>query len=57
MNLLDKIILFLSAIIYHYRKKLFKNSQKKITLRVYAEKDTGNRQNISYSQVVKDKMH
>jgi len=42
MNLLDKIILFPSAIIY-YRKKLFKNSQKKITLRVYAEKDTGNR--------------
>jgi hypothetical protein len=26
MNLLDKIILFLSAIIYHYRKKLFKKS-------------------------------
>jgi hypothetical protein len=36
MNMLDKIILFLSAILCgHCRKEL--KSQKKITLRVYAD--------------------
>jgi hypothetical protein len=42
MNLLDKIILFLSAVLYHYRKELFKNNQKKIKLRVYADYDAQN---------------
>ena len=42
MNMLDKIILFLSAILYHYRKELFKNNQKKITLRVYSDIDFQN---------------
>ena len=41
--MLDKIILFLSAILYHYRKELFKNDQKKITLRVYGDSDVHNR--------------
>ena len=35
MNMLDKIISLYQLILYHYRKELFKNSQKKITLRVY----------------------
>ena len=39
MNMLDKIILFLSVILYHCRKELFKNNQKKITLRVYSDRD------------------
>lgn len=40
--MLDKIILFLSAILYRCRKELLKNSQKKITLRVYRDRSNSN---------------
>ena len=39
MNMLDKIILFLSAILYHFRKVLLKHNEKEIKLRVYTDYD------------------
>ena len=40
--MLDKIILFLSAILYHYRNELLKQSQKKIRLGVYRDSNNAN---------------
>ena len=43
MNTMDKILLFLSAILCgHCRRELLQDREKKIKLRVYADKDTAN---------------
>jgi len=39
MNVLDKIILFLSAILYHCRKVLLKHNEKEIKVSVYTDYD------------------
>ena len=42
MNMLDKIIFFSSDMLYHCRKVLLKDSEKKIKLRVYADNGAQN---------------
>ena len=54
MNMLDKIILFLSTILSHCRKELFKNNQKKITLRVYKDKDKKSIKCTKFINIIKN---
>jgi hypothetical protein len=42
MNVLEKILLLLSSILYHCRKVLLKHGEKKIKLRLYADYDAKN---------------
>jgi hypothetical protein len=51
MNILNKILLFLSAILYHCRKVLLKHSEKKIKLRVCADYDAKNNRQVSLPYV------